>query len=290
MYVASNPFTKNQGCIDTIDASAPQNDCQAVPADKSTMLNNFIQQFMHEFVGCGSCASPGPMPPSHPKAARPDGKIGNFSQGHIGDCFALTALYATAQTSAGRQKIKDSITKTGNGVYSVQFAGDPSHQTFTVTQAEVNKARAAKQASTGDPDVAIFELAIGKYEELHGKSTSGGNTGQALQLLNGQPVVETKPHDTAAARELIHEAAMNPGGFILTLGSGVNKSTGQPANHETDPASSPRGHAFTVTSIDEKAGTATLANPWDTKKVYTISIEDLASIGKLFSVPNAASA
>lgn len=219
-----------------------------------------------------------------PANLRPDGKIGNFSQGKIGDCFVLTALYATAQSSAGREKIKDSITKTSKGVYSIQFAGDPDHDEFTVTQAEVVEARANKQVSTGDPDVAIFDLAVRKYEAMHGQSSRGGNTGQVLQLLNGQPVVETKNHDTATARQLIHEAAIKPGGFVLTLGAGVNKSTGKPVNHDTDPLSSPNKHAFTVTSIDEKAGTATLANPWDTTKVYTISIDELASVGKLFSV------
>lgn len=144
MYISSSPATQNYGGAGSINTSARRNDVQAVPADKSAMLDQFIHQFSDQIAKAAPGIALVPLQSAQPKAAQPDGKIGDFSQGKLRDCFALTALYATAQTPEGRQKIKDSITQTGNGVYSVQFAGDPSHKKFTVTQAEVDKARAAK--------------------------------------------------------------------------------------------------------------------------------------------------
>ncbi len=293
MLKATDRLAQQATSIFSLDSVAPHAGGQAARADMSATLDLFIRRFAATAASTNTGQS-GPLPLplpwfAPPKKEAPDGKIGTFSQGHIGDCFALTALNATAQTAEGRKKIDESISFK-NGVYSIAFAGDPTHAVFTVTQAELNRAGANGRTSTGDPDVAAFEIAISKWEHLHGGDIQGGNTGQILKLLNGQPVAVTKDHDAVAGRRMIDQAAKNPDGFILTLGCGVDKATGAPVNHETDPASSPGHHAFTVTSIDEKTGTATLENPWDTSKEYTVSIDRLASMGKLFQVAPAAAA
>lgn len=77
------------------------------------------------------------------RANQPDGRIDAFSQGGIGDCFLLSAVNDMAKTPEGRRQIQNSISNNqNNGSYSIQLAGDPNKTVFTVTQAEVDAARA----------------------------------------------------------------------------------------------------------------------------------------------------
>lgn len=241
-----------------------------VPHDAVASINKIIK-------GVGAVIS----------ALVPDGKIGDFKQGATGDCFVLSALNATAQTAEGRRTINESITY-AKGSYAIQFKGDPTHTVYNVTGQEISEAASSGKISTGDADVQAFELAVSHYMQSRGGDIQGGNSGAMLELLTGKKVESTEATSRAENETIIHEAASKPGGFTLVLGSGVVRSPGpmhgQPVSRD-DPLSGPGRHAFTVTSIDEKSRTVILENPWDTSQPYRISIDKLASMGRLFYIP-----
>ncbi|MES2888618.1 MAG: C2 family cysteine protease [Pseudomonadota bacterium] len=204
-----------------------------------------------------------------------DGRIDEFTQGGVGDCFALAAINAVNQTPAGREQIMNSITH-HDGVYSVQFAGDPNHTVFTVTEEEVAE---ATKISDGDHDVAILELAMEKYSQIRGGTIfDGGQPSTILSLLTGHPTRSSVEGTPRSADALIEEAASSPQGFSMTLSCGVSPE-GLPLRGR-DPASV-SWHAFTVTDVDLKAGTITLENPWDTTKSYTVRIDQVGSMGTI---------
>ena len=115
-----------------------------------------------------------------------DGKIGQFKQGHSGDCYFLASLQAISNTANGQQIIRDSISQ-NNGSYRVKFAGAIKVKNnieeqiknkqirgkcfvsgiYTITQNEIKAAQKENERSgkysTGDLDILILELALEKY-------------------------------------------------------------------------------------------------------------------------------
>ena len=108
----------------------------------------------------------------------PDGKIGGFRQGAVGDCWFLSSLMNYTSSPEGEKNIKDRIKKNEDGSYTVEF-NNPFNQTkkesFTVSKEELNNYKRisrntdekAKTFSSGDIDVRVMEIATNKLLEKY---------------------------------------------------------------------------------------------------------------------------
>lgn len=90
-----------------------------------------------------------------------DGKIGNFSQGKTGNCWALGGTQAYSQTDIGGEEIKKSISQDKNGNVIVKLNGVDEQDTIPPKTLMLVKGR----LSTGDDDIRAIELAVEKHRK-----------------------------------------------------------------------------------------------------------------------------
>ena len=91
-------------------------------------------------------------------------QIDDSKQGHMGDCWFLSALNSLSYTEKGRQIIDDAITNNGDGTYTVSFPGVDTN--ITITDEELQNMRNCGKYSTGDDDVLLMEVATEKVMDL----------------------------------------------------------------------------------------------------------------------------
>lgn len=198
-----------------------------------------------------------------------NGSIDPSNQGKIGDCWVLSSVNAMAATPEGREILQKSIFQNNDGSFTVTFEGDPEHP-IVVTPADLKN----KNYSKGDQDVRILEIAFDKYvgqnPEFNLNTISkGGWPETALTLLAGQhgKVVDTNydPAKTKGWLEILGKQSPMP---AMTFNSEVGKD-GLPG-----AVGNKRWHAFSVEKIDLASGTVTFANPWNSGKPITMSLDE----------------
>jgi len=96
--------------------------------------------------------------------------VGSFSQGKVGDCAFLYTLDNLAESSEGKNIIKETVKNNSNGTFSVKLKGASS--AVIVSEKELKKGTLningeEQKLSTGDKDVRIFEIAAAKYIKAH---------------------------------------------------------------------------------------------------------------------------
>lgn len=176
-----------------------------------------------------------------------DGKIGDFSQGRIGDCYFLASLKSISGSDIGAEILKNNIKKTSNNSFKITLPGallvkrDYATKNkkcyitgeYTITKAEIDKARKSKRYSKGDLDVLLYELAFEKYRKEVIKTNAINNQrseyGQAGQYVGG-----------GSLQDPLKGGYGNDAIFILT-GKKSNNYRISPENIESISSSSIKG-------------------------------------------------
>lgn len=131
-----------------------------------------------------------------------DGKIGFFQQSNKrGDCYLLASLLSISNTTTGAEILKKNITKDKLGNFQITLPGaiavkkDYANDNkkcyvtgrYTITLADINKARQSGKYSKGDIDVLLYELAFERYRKEVLK-TNQANNQQSQYGMAGQYV------------------------------------------------------------------------------------------------------
>lgn len=225
-------------------------------------------------------------------ASKPDGEVGNYAQGEVGDCWLLAATKTLDQTPQGKKAIKDSLTTDAQGNITVDLKGVGKKYSFT--NEELTKIAEKNKYSSGDKDMLAIELAFEKYrkEISDNNQTSpnrdnlrylgmhtpddpldNGRTKLAIEILTGKGVSTISRSndknvvykDNTAILKKMDENTLKPifdnkNNLISVEIAGADKNRPGAA------------HAFTFKGYDEK--NVYLINPYDTSKVETMSKEE----------------
>lgn len=251
-----------------------------------------------------------------------DGIIGDFKQSSVtGDCYLLAALKSLSLTTEGSRILKDNIKKNINGSYEVSFPGaimvkhDYKREgkqcfitgKYTITAAEIDKARKSIKYSRGDIDVLIYELAFEKYRkeviktnEANNQTSQYGEAGQfvgndSTNLLNGGVCNDANFILTGKKTKVYSISPDNvesvSSDSIKSLSSiesnisqkNVNKLLDDFAKNPTrysicfslklDNGTGKHGyHGLSLTKVE--GGRIHFVNPWDTKEQFSMSRQD----------------
>ena len=208
-----------------------------------------------------------------------NGVIGDFEQGHTGDCWLLSALKALSSTPAGQNLIKNQISWADDYTsVTVYFAGVDKY--ITVSAEEIIEAIEEGKYSHGDKDVLVIELAMEKvYGDINGDWPStfwsrivgnaniqldthvNGNSNTLKSWLNNLLQNKSQGQNFAAT------FCLNPG----EAGCSCSCTNGEPFSYF-------RGaHAFAITDISST--TITFVNPWDSSTEYIATWSEFISLG-----------
>lgn len=225
-----------------------------------------------------------------------DGKIDDFSQGTIGDCWFLSAVKELSLTPEGQQVIKESIKSNNDGSVSIKFKGDLKCKSYTVSKEELTS---RTEFSVGDADTRALEIAADKYYKDR-KSDLGSSTplDESLNLLIG-----SDSKITYAAKVKGDGTRMSTDSNVLKNCKSLTKVSGSTAkdideiplinemlkkksdnselaltigtypNVKEDTGLYP-SHAYSVKSVDYKKGIIELINPHNTTKVEIVKLKD----------------
>ena len=93
----------------------------------------------------------------------PDGAIGDFKQGKVGDCWLLAAIKSISLTKNGKNLLKESLKVDDNGNVTIYLKGVNKSYYFSAEELK-EKSKLNKYAS-GDMDVLAIELAFEKFRK-----------------------------------------------------------------------------------------------------------------------------
>lgn len=213
--------------------------------------------------------------PGTRSAQYPDGKPEPFTdinQGDNGDCWFLSGLGAVAQTDPSA--ITRNIHQNPNGTYTVTFYRDGEPVPITVTDTVPYSSTLTFDYSyahdnNGDGKwVMIYEKAFAQFDGGYGK-IEGGWGDVSMSAVTGKTAVRS---DTQA-QSLTDISNKLHSGYALTAGSDSGSN-----DDRTDDNQIVLGHEYMVESVNLKAGTITLMNPWGAQgaapHVVTLSASD----------------
>lgn len=210
-----------------------------------------------------------------------DGKIGNFAQGKVGDCWLLSGLKSLYNIDS--KLISKAISRDSKGNVIVFFKGNNSK--YTITPKEIYYAD--NRLSSGDDDVSAIELATEKYRKnlaeknknipylkktikINPNNPLDSGTGiEAGFLLTGKDAIIVDKNEKA---KFLEKLRTNPKEFanVVDFKNTKNKIV--------------KKHSYTITAVDKN--NVTLINPWDTEKEITISRKDFISNSNEFIILN----
>lgn len=93
-----------------------------------------------------------------------DGKIDEFVQGSIGDCWLLSAINGLKRHPKGREILEKSLFVDKDNNITVTLQGPKKQYTFTKEQIDSVLNKSDYYYSTGDRDVLAIEMAIEKFK------------------------------------------------------------------------------------------------------------------------------
>lgn len=217
-----------------------------------------------------------------------DGKIGNTKQQNIGDCWVLAGVNALNFSEKGQQLIKDAITHNDDGSVTVKLVGGGKEYTFSAEEIALNQYEdGSKKYSTGDTDMNLIEMAIGKYRKENYENEEATIIGldrahhKPLGATNENPL-ETGMVDEAVylltgtnAEYWIDPRIINADKCAEKL---LDKFKDNPEDYagtcsfKKDDTSITDGkivdsHVYSIKSIDDE--NVYIVNPWDSSKTIT---------------------
>lgn len=201
----------------------------------------------------------------------PDGVIGDFKQGQIGDCWFLAGLRAFANDSRGAEKLKSSIQR--NEDDDSWYVKPPGllGGGRKVTRDELNNYKInGQELSRGDADVRLWEIAAHKSNRFLLTSLDrGGWSGRAFKFFTGGPGFFTTGKIKILIRNRLkrrYDRQSDDGAMIALCSGQRNNDLGYPKNH-----------CGTITKMDFESNEFYYVNPWNTGLVLSASIDVLVN-------------
>lgn len=277
-----------------------RNEPAKIQADKINKVNDLIFRFNPEYSS--------------------DGIIGDFSQStQRGDCYLLASLYSLSKTSKGAEILKNNIKKENNGSFTISLPGAKIIRkdyeknkkkccisgTYTITQAEIKRARKSGKYSKGDLDVLLYELAFEKYRKevistnkMNNQGSQYGIAGQyAGNGTNADPLKGGVGHDAmfvlTGKQSMDYEVSASTvasinSEHIKTVESRKKKKLSKQGIERLldNKAKNPERYSITFgLKLDGKSyhalsinkvenGRVYFVNPWNSKKEFSLSIKE----------------
>lgn len=213
-----------------------------------------------------------------------DGKIDATNQRSIGDCWVLSGVNAINQSEIGKKMLSDALTHNDDGSITVKLKGVNKEYTFSAAEIVSNEYQTPnKKYSSGDTDMNLFEMAIGRYrQELiesgdytpNGRNLdkTAGNEATPEDPLNGGQIDEAVYYITGVKASFV-SLNTKDGNFkdlLEKYGSDKEKYIATVSFQDKDPEVSdsiiPK-HAYCVTDMDEE--NVYLSNPHRSEAVVT---------------------
>ena len=205
----------------------------------------------------------------------------DFTQGFVGDCWALAGIKALAMNKKGLEILNNSLKLDNNGDIKVTLKG--VNKTYTITKAEIEKYKS--KYSYGDADVRALEIAIDKYmlensDNLLGyidnnmeKDINGNSTTLLYYLLTGKGKENIFGHAVQVIDGFVHTDKeideYNKQNKIIVAATSPFINT-KYINEGKDLIMS--SHAYTVVKSDKDY--VYLINPHNTSRTFPITRSD----------------
>lgn len=225
-----------------------------------------------------------------------DGKIGNTKQADIGDCWVLAGVNSLNSSEKGREILENAIVHNDDGSITVKLVGGGKEYTFSAEEIVLNQYEdGTMKYSSGDTDMNVIEMAIGKYRKENYQNDEATIIG--LDRAHHKPVnaSENDPLSSGMVDEAIYlltgtnaEYWVNP--RIINADKGAEKLLDKfqdnpekyagTCSFKADDTSITDGkivdnHVYTIKSIDDE--NVYVVNPWDSSKTITYPKEDFMS-------------
>lgn len=131
-----------------------------------------------------------------------DGKIDEFVQGSIGDCWLLSAINGLKRHSKGREILEKSLFVDKDNNITVTLQGPKKQYTFTKEQIDSVLNKSGYYYSTGDRDVLAIEMAVEKFKTETAQKSSKRVTNMYNYYI--PPTQEDMPLEGGHAYNSLH--------------------------------------------------------------------------------------
>ena len=221
-------------------------------------------------------------------------KYTDVNQGHLGDCYLMSALGETALQDPSA--IESMIFSDGNGAYSVRFYIDGRADYVTVNDDLPVMGDGTQWANGSTLDFAngsplwapLIEKAYVELNEQTAAASFGKHTqGDAYEDIKGgyATAITEITNQSVTDYHLTGDSATTLNELMATLGADWS-------NHDDILLSTPKGktvgdlvdwHMYEVIGVNVDAGTITLQNPWNTGYSGPLSMSFTETISQLAS-------
>lgn len=125
-----------------------------------------------------------------------------FNQGHVKDCWLLSAIKSVSLNPKGLEMLEDLISLDDKGNVTIQLKG--VKRVYTISKEELE---GANEFAQGDLDIRAIELAVNKY--LHEIGDHGGNKYNDAQISKYYYDIYDGNHLSTAYRILFDKPVVN---------------------------------------------------------------------------------
>ena len=227
-----------------------------------------------------------------------DGIIGDTEQESVGDCWILAGVNSLRETEIGAKILNDSIVQNDDGSVTVLLNGLGQEYTFSPEEIALNQYQTPdKEYSSGDTDMNLIEMAIGKYrEELIASGDYTANSRNLDRTAGGNATVEDPLKGGQLDEAIYYLTGIKPSynkdkaGIEDALNTMKNDTEIKYATTvnflEADPSVTSgkivTKHAYSLVSVDDD--NVYLVNPWHADQVITYPKADFLNNVKRLSI------
>ncbi len=227
-----------------------------------------------------------------------DGIIGDTEQESIGDCWVLAGVNSLRETEIGAKILNDSIVQNDDGSVTVLLNGLGQEYTFSPEEIALNQYQTpSKEYSSGDTDMNLIEMAIGKYrEELIASGDYKANSRNLDKTAGGNATVEDPLKGGQLDEAIYYLTGVKPNfckdkasieDALNTMKNDTEIKYATTVNFlEADPSVTSgkivTKHAYSLVSVDDD--NVYLVNPWHADQVITYPKADFLNNVKRLSI------